>query len=38
MRMFVFEIFGGLDRDGLVIAVRARLAIDGDRKSRCAIW
>jgi hypothetical protein len=26
VRMFVFEIFGGLDRDGPVIAVRAWLA------------
>jgi hypothetical protein len=30
MRMFVFELFGGLDRDGLVVAVRAWLAVNGD--------
>jgi hypothetical protein len=28
--MFVFEIFGSFDRDGLVIAVRAWLAVNGD--------
>jgi hypothetical protein len=28
--MFVFEIFGGLDRDGFVVAVRAWLAVNGD--------
>jgi hypothetical protein len=30
MRSFVFEIFGGLDRDGFVISVRAWLAVNGD--------
>jgi hypothetical protein len=28
--MFVFKIFGGLDRDGPIIAVRAGLAVSGD--------
>jgi hypothetical protein len=27
VRMFVFEIFGGLDRDGFIVAVRAWLAV-----------
>ena len=30
MGMFVFEIFGRLDRDGLVIAVRAWRPVNGD--------
>jgi hypothetical protein len=30
MRMFAFEKFGGLDRDGFGVAIRASLAADGD--------
>src|SRR5262249_58647316 len=36
MRMFVFEIFGSPDRNGLIIAVRAWLAVNSDLIARAS--